>query len=187
MNSLPEELIVSIGNLITFDDLLPFALTSKLTHRCLSKRLLAQKKYRKHRWTDDRDPLNLPELLRRAIFGGVDSQDPLSHVRYAHFRDRRVRWQHWRVTFPNRLYDPLRGDENYQSVDDRAQGYRESTENYFRHGEVSVYRRIFIEELGMPFDDVDPWMRKLQNGNEQPLKALLIALLPRIKELTLFG
>ncbi|KAK4553600.1 hypothetical protein LTR86_009396 [Recurvomyces mirabilis] len=172
LTALPEELIVTISACIYVGDLLNFALTCKTTHRCAKEHLAVNATYARE-WIvrHDRLPLTAPHLLRLA----TKHVDQIWHLRSLDFWTARARWDDWKTDG----YDDPSGQDD-PDWPDPAQDCTHLDSSYFTDAEMNMYKTLLRDQLRLRDEEVDLWTSRIHDGNDEPLKCLLIANTPRL-------
>ena len=78
-------------------------------------------------------------------------------------------------------------DEPDPNWPELAEDHSSLSASYYSGSELSRYRYIMESDLSLEACEVDYWMSVLRYGSDQPLKVLLISLLPRIDRLNLIA
>ncbi|KAK3673034.1 hypothetical protein LTR78_007145 [Recurvomyces mirabilis] len=172
LTALPEELIVTISACIYVGDLLNFALTCKTTHRCAKEHLAVNATYARE-WIvrHDRLPLTAPDLLRLA----TKHVDQIWHLRSLDFWTARARWDDWKTD----EYDDPSGQDD-PDWPDPAQDCTDLDTSYFTEAEMNILKALLRDQLRLRDEEADLWTSRILDGNDEPLKCLLMANAPRL-------
>ncbi|KAI6880846.1 hypothetical protein KC363_g4404 [Hortaea werneckii] len=189
LSALPEELIVRISDQVSVDSLVHFALACRITHRCAKPRLIANQRYdeQEQKAQHDRSPLTVPSLLRK-IFNEPDAS---FHWHSLDVWGNRPGWQEWTTWpfFPHVFLgsDVLDSDERREmrgpDWPEPAEDHSHLDLSFFKPAELDFYAYCMRSKLFLDLDQTQEWMSKVQEGWDEPLKALLVALSPGIRRL----
>lgn len=176
ISHLPPELLTRIAESTHPSDSLAFALANKAFYECIKKCLsYYRQKANELRLVHDREPLRLVELLRLILL------EP--HLGYfvRTFEVWAVRtgpddWTWASLGFNEREWpddEPHEPDHDYSSLV-KGQGV-------FGEEEIETLRSCLKKRLGFGEKSAEQWLRKLQHGDDQPLKLILMALCPHLE------
>lgn len=184
----PAEIITLVFDHLDYESHFDFAATSKFIYSCAGLLLgRHQRAHHEYAVASDLDPVTVPQLLRFAVRGSLEAW----HVRDIELWHSRREWNEW---LPMTKHEPPH-DANVEGterghVDSDEEGPLDPfdravspTQWEYQPGEISTYLNIFRGELQMSDDQVDLTMEQLFGGDDGPLKVLLIALCPRIRNL----
>jgi len=163
--SLSNELIATIAEMVHPSSIVNFALTCHRLHDCASNSLTL---HCSRRWAlkarHDRHPMNILNLLRDAS----TSPDILWYVRVLEFYGGRSKWEEWKTYM------------DYKCMKD------EPKVNLSSSG-PEIYSDVdfedFLKEDGLQTIKEES-MERIRNGDDEPLKTILIASCPTIQKVT---
>lgn len=179
---LPDELLSAISNQVDPSTLSAFASTCKRVFSCCQKALVVHAKhYDELHLLHDRNAMTVLDVLR----------DILANPHLAWYI-RGLEWWQLRETFAHwhgpDFFDlvPDRGehDGDYRDVPDVYRDYRyladEGRESLYSDDELATIRSLLSSVLCLPEPDVEQWSKRLTLGSDEPLRALLMALSPKL-------
>jgi hypothetical protein len=164
---LPPELVVRVFDFVDPPTLVDLACTCKFLERC-SRGILRKHRtsHVRYRVVTDVAPQSLVDVLRKAL----SDQDVAWHVRELEFTRIRTEWSHWKES------DDTKEVESTETSD-----LSPSPDYAFTQDErvdlLSHLREVFQfteEHIDMAYED-------LQQGNDAPLKLLLVGVCPKIR------
>lgn len=179
---LPNELLIHLTTFIHPSAILSYVLSCKQAHQLATKQLARNRDYHEeYRVSHDRQPLNVPTLLRRALA----DQTAAWHMRSLEFWGTRPEWKNWTSYLfyhanPFGYDDPKAKDWPEPFEDHSSLDYL-----FFDSEELCQYRDIISKQLlcSDTTPEVSTWMEKIENGDDEKLKCMLIAVLPRLERL----
>lgn len=186
IGTLPKELVSLIAELVHPSTIVSFALLDKRTLACSTKALhLHQSRLSLH-LLHDRSPNNMVDLLRKLI-----ANPNLSwYVRRFEIFGNRTSWEEWK----SKVY--LNGEEVSDDEYDEAvkQGWPEIMVNmssldqsFFSDEELDFFHEFLVCRFNLDDIEAERWMQKLRLGNEEPLRAILMALATQLKTVVFVG
>lgn len=179
---LPTELVVKIIDDIPPEDHLNFALTSIQLHEISSDVLETHRKWhRSISLSSDLHPLSIPRLLEHVLL------DPIAawHIRDLElWTSRRVMAQ-WAVEEPEELagnFVPGDGHEPLVDKDDPGKAAY-----VFTQDGLDRLKSCFINRLGYDKTVTCNLIDRVLDGEEKPLKLLILALAPALRSLKIWN
>ena len=201
LSSLPDELLCHISLFVYPPCLLSLGLGNKRLLSCCEKQLRKHKQLSKEKHTlTDLNPMNVPFALRD-IMGDPSIAWHTSDFEVWYLRQGWHHWKEWNLpilTFPRRILDS-EGEETEEEVEevveeekwpwpwDDSQPLRDYSHldaNFYPNSELLRHREVLTDVLRIDAKSVNIWMAKLQDGYDEPLKAVLFAQCPRLTKLT---
>ncbi|KAI7219823.1 hypothetical protein KC333_g2719 [Hortaea werneckii] len=182
LSALPEELIARISDQVPLNSLVQFALACRVTYRCAKPRLIANQQYdeQEQKVQHDRLPLTVPSLLRK-IFKEPDAS---FHWHSLDIWGIRPGWQEWTTwEFFNYHGPDAGGDVDDANWPEPAENHTHLDSSFFEPTELQFYADCMPRKLWLDPDQTERWMSQVQDGWDEPLKALLVALSPRLRRL----
>ena len=176
--SLSEELLCQIATFVSPDCLVDFALVNRRIFHCTAKAL------QKHgeRWTKfhllhDRNPLTIPSMLRSIMTEPSVAWYP----RTLEVWDSREGFRMWkrpsfRAIRSSHDWDEAINREQKVILDDLDQEYPNLDSTFYSEEDIRLYRGLLRDLLHLKNNTVEKWLRRLEQGFDEPLKLLLIAL-----------
>ncbi|KAI7155219.1 hypothetical protein KC349_g7145 [Hortaea werneckii] len=182
LSAFPEELIARVSGQVPLDSLVQFALACRVTYRCAKPRLIANQQYdeQEQKVQHDRLPLTVPSLLRK-IFKEPDSS---FHWHSLDIWGIRPGWQEWTTwDFLNYNGPVAGGDVDDPNWPEPAENHTHLDSSFFEPTELQFYADCMRRKHWLDSDQTKRWMAQVQDGWDEPLKALLVALSPRLRRL----
>ena len=168
--SLPEELVAAITHAVQVPDLLLFALTCKEVHRIAKDRLATNAAYHEeYALQHDRLPLTAPELLRLA----ASSSDQAWHFRAFEFWGARPDFSKWKSI----IFNYYSKDEDWPEPAEDHSGLDQS---YYSDEELQAYKSLVQSRLRFTETEALHWVERIEQGDDEPIKGILMALAPRL-------
>ncbi len=128
---------------------------------------------RKYRAISDQQPATVPSLLRDLLQGNCHAA---RRVRSIEIYGTRLAWDHWNDANVYKLTSP-EGHDAPPAADASTQGIGPG---FFDETELERFYHLMVDDLSMAPDAAEKWRALIAEGNDAALKALLIALCPRL-------
>ncbi|KAF2433075.1 hypothetical protein EJ08DRAFT_694741 [Tothia fuscella] len=184
--SLPNELIITISSYVSPDDIVNLSVACKQLHACTIDTLKLHREYHeKYRVCHDRQPLNIPTLLRTVL------SDPLVawHVRALESWGVRPEWKDWRSWSLSHGYHNVNShrddeptDEEYKNWPEPYEDHSGLDETFFSSDELVQYEKTMRDQYCLQDVEVEEWMKRMKAGNDEPLRTMLISCAPWIQK-----
>lgn len=175
---LPAELFNDVLARLDPVEVLNVALTCHAAHNIAKSRLAKQPGlYAKYRLQHDRSPMTMLELLRHVTAG----DDTAFHVRDLELWCYRDEWDAW--TTPD-SWNVEYNDHDEEHLLEPSEDCRSMQDVLPNSKEWKTYEKM-VTSLCPDQEDADDWIEKLQDGWEEPLKALLISFAPAMRSVKL--
>jgi hypothetical protein len=173
---IPDELYLRIANFLDPRSLLLFALTHKRAFHCVQNSLKDHQAWDvEYRAIHDRSPLLIPTLLTQIL---EDPQaDPLWHLLRFESWGTRLNWGDWDTFGVNANDYEVGEDGGLVESDDHT--HLDAT--YYSDDIVAVMEEVMKTSLMLDEAKTEKWVDFIRAGSDHVLKALLMALAPRLE------
>ena len=172
ITSLAPELMQCILGLVEPPSHLNLALTSKRLHSQLNWTLNYNRAcHAQYRSVSDIHPSTIPRLLRTIING-----DSIAawHVRSVEIWGVRKEWGDW-----NKSHELIEPQQNGRPIPPDLHADTTYSPGFFSDRELDRFQALIIKDIGLGVEAVD-WLDNIKMGRDSELKALLIAMCPRL-------
>jgi len=180
--SLPNELVCRILELIHPDSLVSFALANRQIYaKSLHSLQIHRDRFSNLRLIHDRNPTNVPSAMRNAV-----SEPNLAwYTRSLEVWECRRNFSTWKSPVfdeGNPAEDP--DSDEHRNWPEQHYDYSHLGLSYFGDDELDQYHSLLLHTLHLSEARAEIWMKILESGYDEPLKVLLMALLPRLNKIT---
>lgn len=182
--SLPNELLREILDLTHPNTLVSFALANRQIYaNSLQALQIHRDRLSNLRLIHDRNPINVPSALRSAI-----AEPNLAwYTRSLEVWELRRNFSWWESPFFDN-HNPAQNlnlnSEEYRNWPEQHYDYSHLDMSYFGDDELHQYHSLLLHTLHLSEPRAKLWMKRLKSGFDEPLKVLLMALLPRLNKIT---
>lgn len=171
LDILPVELISSIVEHIHPSAHLSFARTCRICFECSKEVLSRHKEYgtsRDFKNQEDLQPSHISNLLCTIANDSIAAW----HVRNLDFYGRRREWSDW-LPFSLDFFGTATPG-NVTAIDARV----------YSADDLQCFRQVLNKQLYFDEDESEHWLERLQGGDDEPVKVLVIALCHRLGRIT---
>ena len=187
IGSLPDELLAGIAEHLHPCSIKSFAQVNRRFLACSQKALeLHRDRWSSLRLTHDRQPRNVINLLRQMIENSQLAWYP-RRFEFWGVRPEWKKWKSWSFSHGNPLItDNIDYDKDWDRlVHDWPEPFTDDSkldQNFYPESDLEWYRKIMVDDLHLTEDEVGEWMNKLQEGNDEPIKGILMALCSNLRQ-----
>lgn len=166
---LPEELLCKISGFVHPQTVINWACACAVLSRCSSQALKTHKQRETElRVIHDRNPITIPSLLRSSL----SEPEILWYPRSLDIWDLRESFEEWKSPVFN----------HYSDWSEESHDYSHLNTTFYSDEELQCYRSLLSNLLHLKEPLVNKWMERLQSGNDEPQKVLLMAMSPRLNK-----